>query len=90
MTWPKDLHNIVCYGFPSQCLPVIKAAIENNEVKWGSSSGFAELIESKFEYLNCTWKLVEFCELVEEIQLVSGIPDSEDFTAAILKTTEEK
>lgn len=91
MSWPADLRNVNCINFPPAYLLAIKDAITNKEVTWVHSldSMFCESSSISFLYLDCLWELCEMAETVTSVELISGQPDSIDFTAAILKYKKE-
>ena len=85
MAWPDNLSSVICVGFPESYLPALKNAISNKEIKWvGKPTLFIETCEAKFEWANAKWELVEHYELVYSIILISGTPNHEDLSAAVL------
>lgn len=86
MSWPRDHEGKVsCIGFSEDLLPIIKHAVENKIVTWGTSSLFMYSGMAEFFWADCTWKLEEEQECVISIELLQGNPTMEDLTVAMLK-----
>jgi hypothetical protein len=85
MAWPKDLSRVICVGFPESYLPALRNAISNKEIKWvGKQTLFIETCEAEFKWADAVWELVEHYELVNSIRLISGRPNHQDLSAAVL------
>ena len=86
MSFPSINEPKVLYqGFPEKYLPVIKKAIEEKQVKWGKTRLFITQCHAEFEWAGCTWELEEWQEMVSSITLISGQPNEEDLTVAVLR-----
>jgi len=85
MAWPNNINHVDCIGFPKTFLPAIRKAIENDMVKWGRVSMFAESAAGDFEWVGCRWILYEQSETVYCIRLDYGSVTAEDLTAAMIK-----
>jgi hypothetical protein len=86
MSFPRAHEGTVfCNGFPEKYLHALQYAIETKQVKWGKSSLFASNCSAEFEWAGCTWELTEDFEMVSCISLISGTPNEEDLTVAVLR-----
>lgn len=76
---------VLCQGFPKKYFPALKRAIQDKKVKWGKNSLFVDICIAQFEWAGCVWELEEMRETVCSITLISGEPNEEDLTAAVLR-----
>jgi hypothetical protein len=59
-------------------------AVDANMVEWvGVGTGVMEI--AHFDWADCRWEIIEVNERVTNITLISGKPNAEDLTAAVLR-----
>ena len=85
MAWPNDLKRIKCKGFNSAILSAMKNALDRDDVKWGDCHLWADESIGHFHWANCEWEMIEICELVKSIELLSGHIDDPDLTLLVLR-----
>jgi hypothetical protein len=72
-------------NFPKEWLPAVWGAIQRQEVKWGKDSLIGGAGLTEFEWASAHWNYEEIFERPMSITLISGTPDAEDLTVAVLK-----
>jgi len=72
-------------NFPKEWLPIVWGAILRQEVQWGKDSLIGAGGSTEFEWATAQWRYEELFERPISITLISGKPDAEDLTAAVLK-----
>jgi len=72
-------------NFPKEWLPAVWGAIQRQEIKWGKDSLIGAAGSTQFEWANAQWRYEELFERPMSITLISGKPDAQDLTAAVLK-----
>ncbi len=91
MAWPAKLNYVLCSGFDTKYLPLLKQAIETESIEWyGKPSVFAGSASGTFKWAGCNWEMEEHFETIHRLTMLEGILTEESLTFATLQLKEKE